>query len=1216
MALSWYNPLSWPGKAVDAVVDAGDFVAGKLTGIDDKPKMVVVDSDGQPTGEERPATETEQAGTGQEGVGVPPGSDPPAATPESATDASGSADSHAIFNDQIYLLDYYAQEGFSEGRKVPCPQVPNEVPFDFINEVTQTSVAAIQNWMHNITPHEYAQLVPQISLSILKISTMTEFAVPLSNNSDIEGALSEDYWYTTKNIGLKSFNMKLDGNSNPVGGKIYNINLSMIFDSINTFFGPIGHSALHYSDIFRSQSPAGSAGNDYKLKLSVSYSGPQEIMEKYRLTEPGQIYTSYLTLITTKLKLDENLKAQVDVLFQGYEESMLSNNTLFDFLKLKIEEAQKAAELAIGSAVAAAAANKRVARLDNDAAKEAILGAAANEAAILGIIQQANREAAAEPPRPDGMSDADWAKQVDRNRARRSVLLQAAKAANGEAGFRPLSEQQKAQNAGHTASGDVAAGAPVPHTYSNAGELSPVEEAALAKAIHQRIINGEPLDDLGGGFVSQYLADPAASTAQIKAANALTESRNNTIAAGLREAKSRSGAAVQQIRMTQLRAALDDLCFGPQHDKVWQKQELNKDQLQKYMDGLASGNTVKDFLSQQGVTVGGTNPAATPATEGAANPNAPGSAPAPGGTTVPAGQNPGPAAPAGGSGTAESAQALAAASAGADAANAKVVEIENQQRALQATYDNAAPNSQAQKDANAAKTALDAPLMAARVAAAAAVKARADANGNLTSLGTKAEIQAKLTGFKVVEYIYLGDFVSLIMKRLISTAGGINARTKPILERTRLLLTKIALASTPMSVTKAVPLYKLPISKLQIQKWLADTLYGNFRTTITLFEAFRKLTNIISLAQQRKARIMSEESKIQYTVRFIPYAMIEAGSSYQLATSRNNEDLIKHCLIFSTKDVGQAFTADMDGSYTSNIAARIPHFFIGGQAYSVVKKFDISEIQDEDIMKVQMEKMRAAGSKADHIAALFEISLTMMGTPFFQLGQFFYVEAPTVRLGEGSAKHWFHLEGYYSVKDLSHEYTAGGGYVTKIKGYLQAPAVGSGAVTIMTAKEFADSEVAAAMAENPNMTADEQRDLHKLAFDEQEEKLDATAREDAARLNQEAAEAADALKSLALPAPPVVIDAAGQAAIKAAGEEAYNAKLAELREANGDDAEQYDELAKMEAESAREAAEDKATIEQQAKAEEAAKAAAAAGGTPAQPAANAPAEEPAATPSN
>lgn len=436
--------------------------------------------------------------------GVPPGStNPPTATPESATDANGATSSTSIFNDQIFLLDAYAQEGFSVGPKAPVPQVPPTTPFDFVNEILQASAESMQTWMQNITPFEYAQLIPKIILSVVNTATMTEFTVPLANDSDIEGAMASEYWLTTRNIGLKSFNMKLDGNTNPVGGKIYNIDLSLIFDSINTFFGPIASGAgLQYSDIFRSQRAAGSAGNDYKLKLSVSYSGPQDIMAKYSLTDHGQIYTSYLTLIKTKMKLDENMKTQIDVHFQGYEESMLSNNTLFDVLKLRIQEAQAAAELAVTTMEAATKAQGRVAAIALAEAEKTALEGASKEADILAIIQGLNTYEelipydSTDPPSNSDEIDAQNAEIKRRNDAKRLLLMQTARQA--DEGFRPITNAQKDINSSVVAGNAKAEGVvwddpthPFPHVYSNTGDLTVEEMQALAATLYEQMKNGD-----------------------------------------------------------------------------------------------------------------------------------------------------------------------------------------------------------------------------------------------------------------------------------------------------------------------------------------------------------------------------------------------------------------------------------------------------------------------------------------------------------------------------------------------------------------------------------------------------------------------------------------------------------------------------------------------------------------------------------------------------
>ena len=267
---------------------------------------------------------------------------PPAAPTAAQNTTEGTQDQIALFNDQMYLLDSFAHEVDNPelfSPRVPDAAVPTEPPFEKINDLITLKGDRIYSWIHDITPYEYAQLIPKIQLFWVDVTTNSQVEIPLVAPSDLDGAMESPYYYTTKAIGLKSIDMNIDGNTNPVTGKIYNINIKLIFDSLNTFFDPVsGLAGLRYADLFRSHGTAGSPGNKGTLKLSMSYDGPPELVKRYALNAPGQAFTTYLNLNTSKLSVKENLYAEVDAKFQGFEEAVFKNNHIFDFLRIDVAD--------------------------------------------------------------------------------------------------------------------------------------------------------------------------------------------------------------------------------------------------------------------------------------------------------------------------------------------------------------------------------------------------------------------------------------------------------------------------------------------------------------------------------------------------------------------------------------------------------------------------------------------------------------------------------------------------------------------------------------------------------------------------------------------------------------------------------------------------------------------------------------------------------------
>ena len=79
--------------------------------------------------------------------------------------------------------------------------------------------------------------------------------------------------------------------------------------------------------------------------------------------------------------------------------------------------------------------------------------------------------------------------------------------------------------------------------------------------------------------------------------------------------------------------------------------------------------------------------------------------------------------------------------------------------------------------------------------------------------------------------------------------------------------------------------------------------------------------------------------------------------------------------------------------------------------------------------------MSNKGSQSYIRPAFFESEITMVGTTFFHLGTYYYIDAPTLNLTKNS--EWLFLRGYYNVMELTHQYSAGGQYKTIIKGMIQ-----------------------------------------------------------------------------------------------------------------------------------------------------------------------------------
>ena len=263
------------------------------------------------------------------------------------------------------------------------------------------------------------------------------------------------------------------------------------------------------------------------------------------------------------------------------------------------------------------------------------------------------------------------------------------------------------------------------------------------------------------------------------------------------------------------------------------------------------------------------------------------------------------------------------------------------------------------------------------------------------------------------------------------------------LDDTVLVLTKIGLIQFGSNIVKKVSLYQMPISILQLQKVLSDLLHGNMKTNLTLFELLRAIINMIGLSQKRKAQALSvAHMSSDFALSFMTYPVHWSGGSGAGALTISTNPLSsekKNGMIIWARSASTNL-ADADGTYATNKRLKIPHFFFGGYTHGAVKSIEMEEKSDK-LALVAMSNL-TTGGPSYVIPALFEATIKLVGTPFFQIGMNFYVDTPTLNI-DSKTQGWFYLRAYYSVKTLSHSYTAGGQFTTTIEGIIQPRKAGA-----------------------------------------------------------------------------------------------------------------------------------------------------------------------------
>ena len=234
-----------------------------------------------------------------------------------------------IFYNQMLLYDMFANNIVMFGaldltRAVNEPSVYKlkDKEIDKVNNLAKISREKTKGFIEKITPLEIAQLVPKIEFSLVDAKEDKTIPINLVNPTDLDGYASGGYLQGGV-VGLKSLNLRLEGNSKVAFAKHHIVEAVFVFDNINTFTSPIPNmGGLTYASVFRTQGRAVSEEQKY-YRLTISHSGVDEVVQKYNLNDDVFSFTLNLTPMISTLSIKENLKTEVKMTFTSREENIL-----------------------------------------------------------------------------------------------------------------------------------------------------------------------------------------------------------------------------------------------------------------------------------------------------------------------------------------------------------------------------------------------------------------------------------------------------------------------------------------------------------------------------------------------------------------------------------------------------------------------------------------------------------------------------------------------------------------------------------------------------------------------------------------------------------------------------------------------------------------------------------------------------------------------------
>lgn len=285
--------------------------------------------------------------------------------------SGGDETTSIAFNDQVYLLDLFAANPSHNSFTVKRTSTPSvqQLDIEMVNDlVAHKPRGLLKGFLQELTPEDYAQLSPVMKF-FLVTDDDRQIPIPFVTGTDIEGSTATSGFYAGKTAGLKSVSMRVDGKTDFVSGRMYRIEIIMVFDSLNTFFNPISNeTSLTWADVFRSPDVQ-QAGT--RLKFSIGYETTNSsLMSKYSLSD--SFFTMYLNFNFSEMTIGENLKTTLKSKFQGFEESVANKREVFDFLKIDIGTGMKVLKAEIKKMKAEQAKDSKAASTVQKAAQEMV----------------------------------------------------------------------------------------------------------------------------------------------------------------------------------------------------------------------------------------------------------------------------------------------------------------------------------------------------------------------------------------------------------------------------------------------------------------------------------------------------------------------------------------------------------------------------------------------------------------------------------------------------------------------------------------------------------------------------------------------------------------------------------------------------------------------------------------------------------------------------
>jgi hypothetical protein len=335
-----------------------------------------------------------------------------------------------------------------------------------------------------------------------------------------------------------------------------------------------------------------------------------------------------------------------------------------------------------------------------------------------------------------------------------------------------------------------------------------------------------------------------------------------------------------------------------------------------------------------------------------------------------------------------------------------------------------------------------------------------------TKIGSPAKLFSdKYEGGSKLMFFTLGDLISTILKE-----GDFGEGIEQLAPDFRIIFGEMEYDATGVGAPVRTSLYNLPISTEIFVNFIAVKIVGSNRKVYPLMMFIQDLVKFImdkvaaSIGKGAQGADMTDNRprqtfKLDITPIDLPKAAVKSTVSkngkhdnYILDLNPKNKDRFLSTRKLSIKDISNTFL--LYGHRSEPFRERIksihmarpeidreegiPHFMVGGSSRGIVKRISFKE-HNNSLFSTAMWRNAQAGGIASGRGLIrpsrFTCEVSLVGNPYFYIGQYFYVNTNLISGGH-FINELIMNGGYYIIMSVQSEWGPNG-WETIIRGTLE-----------------------------------------------------------------------------------------------------------------------------------------------------------------------------------